>query len=199
MARWEPGARERLIRSAFELFQERGFAETTVPQIAARAGVTNRTFFRYFGDKREVLFGSEDQAAAELRAALAAAPAGLGPAGLISWALRLIARELPAGHRDVLRAIRGIVESDEGLMERALSKRRAQCALLGDALQERGLRPAQAQLLAEAAVSALYIAIGEWVQRQDETGIDVLAIESLASLRTDLDGITASYSAQVQH
>jgi AcrR family transcriptional regulator len=199
MARWEPGARERLIRSAFELFQEQGFAATTVPQIAARAGVTNRTFFRYFGDKREVLFGSEDQAATELRAALAGAPAGLGPADLITWALRLTAREFPAGYRAELRALRGIVESDEGLMERALSKRRVQCALLGDALQERGLRPAQARLLAEASVSALYIAIGEWVQRQDETGIDVLASEALASLRADLDGITPAYSSQVQH
>jgi AcrR family transcriptional regulator len=188
MARWEPGARERLIRSALELFQEQGFAETTVPEIAARAGVTNRTFFRYFGDKRDVLFGNEDQTATELRAALAQAPAGLGAADFIAWGLGLIARDL-AGRRDELRLLRRIIESDEGLLERSLSKRQVQCALLGDALRERGLRRAQAQLLAEATVSALFIAIGEWVERDGETGVDALTIEALASLRADLAGL----------
>ena len=198
MARWEPGARGRLIRSALDLFQERGFAETTVPEIAARAGVTNRTFFRYFGDKREVLFGNEDQAAAELRAALAKAPAGLSAADFLLWGLELYAREYLDGHRDEFRVLRRIVESDQGLMERSLSKRRAQCALLSDALHERGMRPARAQLLAETAISALFIAIGEWVQRDDETGIDTLTIEALTALRADLGGIAAARSPEVR-
>src|SRR5882672_7712097 len=61
MARWEPDARGRLEKAAMELFQERGYARTTVEGIAARAGLTERTFFRYFTDKREVLFsGSAD-------------------------------------------------------------------------------------------------------------------------------------------
>jgi AcrR family transcriptional regulator len=196
MARWKPGARERLIRSAFELFQEQGFAETTVPEIAARAGVTNRTFFRYFGDKREVLFGNEDQAADELRAALAQAPAGLGTAGFIAWVIGLMAQRLD-GQRDELRLLSRIVNSDEGLLERALGKRRSQCVSLGDVLRERGLRPAQAQLLAEATVSALHIALGDWVERDDETGLDALTFEALAVLRADLDGITAARSLPV--
>jgi AraC-like DNA-binding protein len=57
MARWEPGAQGRLQQAAMELFAERGYARTTVEDIAARAGLTERTFFRYFADKREVLFG----------------------------------------------------------------------------------------------------------------------------------------------
>lgn len=195
MARWEPGARERLIRSALELFEERGFAQTTVPEIAARAGVTNRTFFRYFGDKREVLFGNEDQVAVELEAVLAQAPADLGAADFIAWGLRLFARERLSGKRDDLRRLRRIVESDESLLERSLSKRRIQCGILSDALRERGLHPAQAQLLAEATVSALYIAIGEWVERADDTGIDALTIEALDSLRVHLGGITVPSSS----
>jgi AcrR family transcriptional regulator len=189
MARWQPGARERLVRSAVELFQEQGFADTTVPEIAARAGVTNRTFFRYFGDKREVLFSNEDQTAAELRATLAQAPANLGAAGFIIWGLRLMAAERFGGRRDEMRLLRRIIDSDEGLRERALSKRRTMSVLLGDALYDRGLCPAQAQLLAETSLSALDIAIGNWLERDDGTGVDVLTLEALDTLRVHLDGV----------
>jgi len=192
MARWKPGARERLIQSAFELFQEQGFAETTVPEIAARAGVTNRTFFRYFGDKREVLFGNEEATIAGLRAALAEAPDDLGAEEFLGWALGLMATERFDGRRDEMRLLRSIIESDEGLRERALSKWRASYVLLGDALQDRGLRPAQARLLAETLVSAINIAIGSWLERDDETGLDVLTLEALDTLRADLDGLLQS-------
>jgi len=55
MARWEPNATDRLCVAALKLFEERGFEQTTVAEIAARAGLTERTFFRHFTDKREVL------------------------------------------------------------------------------------------------------------------------------------------------
>src|SRR5690242_4601605 len=61
MARWAPGASDRLQRAAMELFAEDGFEATTVAGIAGRAGVTERTFFRHFADKREVLFAGGEQ------------------------------------------------------------------------------------------------------------------------------------------
>jgi AcrR family transcriptional regulator len=60
MGRWEPDARGRLEQAALDLYQDRGFEQTTVTEIAERAGLTERTFFRYFADKREVVFGGQD-------------------------------------------------------------------------------------------------------------------------------------------
>src|SRR4051812_5557079 len=75
MGRWEPGARGRLTRAALELYLDPGYEQTTVADIAARAGVTERTFFRHFADKREVLFDGSAEFQATVLAAIAAAPA----------------------------------------------------------------------------------------------------------------------------
>src|SRR5215472_8369942 len=114
VGRWKPDARERLISAAFELFSEQGFAATTVPQITERAGLTTRTFFRHFADKREVLFGHED-APAQARAFLAQAPPGMSTAEFIAWGLGLMTRERFDGHRDELRVIQALIDSDESL------------------------------------------------------------------------------------
>jgi AcrR family transcriptional regulator len=190
VGRWKPGARERLISAAIELFSEQGFAATTVPQITERAGVTTRTFFRYFADKREVLFGHEN-APAQARAILAQAPPAMSPAEFIAWGLRLMARERFDGHRDELRVIQALIYSDASLHERALRKREELNSLVGEALRSRGLGEQQSRLLAEAAVSALYIALDQWLTSDSGVSIDVLALEALAALRGDLDGIDA--------
>src|SRR5271167_1317848 len=79
MGRWEPDARGRLELAAMDLYAERGFDQTTVAEIAARAGLTERTFFRYFADKREVLFGGAGALQELLVTAVAAAPADAAP------------------------------------------------------------------------------------------------------------------------
>jgi len=91
MSRWRPGAQQRLAAAALELFTEQGFANTTVPQITARAGLTTRTFFRHFADKREVLFEAGGDMPALIRAQMAAAPPGLDPMTLIEAGLREVA------------------------------------------------------------------------------------------------------------
>jgi AcrR family transcriptional regulator len=175
------------MSAAVELFAEQGFAATTVPQITERAGLTTRTFFRYFADKREVLFGDED-VPAHARAVLAQAPPGMSTAEFVAWGLGLMARRFD-GRRDELRVIRALIDSDESLQERALRKREMLNSLLGEALQGRGLSEQQSRLLAEATVSALYVAVDQWLTSDTDASIGVLALEALAALRGDLDGI----------
>lgn len=188
MGRWKPDARERLISAAVELFSEQGFAATTVPQITERAGLTTRTFFRHFADKREVLFGHED-APAQARAFLAQAPPGMSTAEFIAWGLGLMARERFDGHRDELRVIQALIDSDESLQERSLRKRETLNSLVGEALRSRGLGERQSRLLAEATVSALYVALDQWLNTDTDVSIDVLALKALAGLHADLDGV----------
>jgi AcrR family transcriptional regulator len=176
------------MSAAVELFSEQGFAATTVPQITERAGLTTRTFFRHFADKREVLFGHED-APAQARAFLAQAPPGMSTAEFIAWGLGLMARERFDGHREELRVVQALIDSDESLQERSLRKRETLNSLLGEALRGRGLSERQARLLAEATVSALYAALDQWLNSDTDVSIDVLALESLAGLHADLDGI----------
>jgi AcrR family transcriptional regulator len=90
VGRWQPDARERLERAAIELFAQQGFAATTVPQITARAGLTTRTFFRHFADKREVLFGGDEIPALATRL-MAEAPPSLDPMTLIVGGLKTVA------------------------------------------------------------------------------------------------------------
>ena len=188
MGRWKPEARERLLSAAVELFSEQGFAATTVPQITERAGLTTRTFYRHFADKREVLFGPESSPA-QARAVLEQAPRGLGTAEFLAWGLRLIARAHFDGHRDSFRVIQALIDSDESLQERALRKRETLRSLLGEALQRRGLGEQRSRLLAEATVSAYYIAFDQWLRSESDVSIDTLAIEALSALRGDLEGI----------
>jgi AcrR family transcriptional regulator len=176
------------MSAAVELFSEQGFADTTVPQITQRAGLTTRTFFRHFADKREVLFGHED-ASVQARALLARAPTGISTAEFIAWGLGLMARERFDGHRDELRVIQALIDSDESLQERSLRKRETLNSLLGDALLGRGLGERQARLLAEATVSALYAALDQWLNSDTDVSIDVLALKALADLHADLEGI----------
>src|SRR5277367_3609988 len=79
VTRWEPNAAGRLAQAAMELYSERGFEQTTVAEIAARAGLTERTFFRHFADKREVLFAGADGLRDLMVRAVAEAPVGLAP------------------------------------------------------------------------------------------------------------------------
>jgi AcrR family transcriptional regulator len=176
------------MSAAVELFSEQGFAATTVPQITERAGLTTRTFFRHFADKREVLFEHED-APAQTRAFLAQAPPGMSTAEFIAWGLGLMARERFDGHRDELRVIQALIDSDESLQERSLRKREMLNSLLGEALRSRGLGEQQARLLAEATVSALYVALDRWLNSDTDVSIDVLALKALVGLHADLDGI----------
>ncbi|PFG32040.1 TetR family transcriptional regulator [Paramicrobacterium agarici] len=185
MSRWEPGARRRLEKAAFELFAEQGFAATTVPEITARAGLSTRTFHRYFADKREVVFGGED-VPAEAAQMLADAAPDDEPLDLIMTSLRTFAETRFEGRRDELRMRREIVSSDPGLRERDLQKRETVGKVVHDALIARGVSATQAALLAETSVTLLYVSVQEWLARDDETPLADIIADALNTLRSTL-------------
>lgn len=183
MTRWEPGARERLAAAALELFVEQGFAATTVPQITERAGLTTRTFFRHFSDKREVLFGAEDDLPAVVDAQMRQAPAGTDPMQLIEIGLREVANDRFDGLHGYLRTRRSIVRSDSGLRERELRKSLILAEAASAGFHRRGLDELTATLAAHISVTAFDIAIDRWLDQDNPPALADIVTETLAALR----------------
>ncbi len=191
MARWLPDTRERLERAAFELFAEQGFAKTTVPQITARAGLTTRTFFRYFADKREVIFGGEEipELAAHL---IREAPPDVDALTLITAGLQTVADNRFQARRQEIYLVRRLIASDDGLRERDLHKRAALADAIRAGLVDRGLTPPHAALLADTTVTVLHVALDEWLNRDDQRPLRDLILENLTALRSMLAGFAHS-------
>jgi len=185
VSRWQPDARERLERAALELFAQQGFAATTVPEITARAGLTTRTFFRHFADKREVLFAGEEIPAQAARM-LADAPAGIDPVTLLFAGLRSVAETRFDGRRDEIRRRRDIIRSDDSLQERELGKRAALVAVIRTTFAGRGVAAAQAALLAEASITLFSLAIEQWLDQEIERPLYTVMLDTLDGLRATL-------------
>ncbi|WBU38022.1 TetR/AcrR family transcriptional regulator [Homoserinibacter sp. YIM 151385] len=162
MPRWEPDATSRLTTAALELFEEHGFAATTVPQIADRAGLTTRTFFRHFADKREVLFAD----AADLTwlgPTLDRVSDDTPPIDLVGELVNRVAEAQFSGRRDHVARVRAIVAADASLRERSHTKRHLLTEQLATALGDRGRDTRSARLIAELAATVLELAIEQWL------------------------------------
>src|SRR6188768_2254389 len=162
MSRWEPNARERLERAAMELFRERGFEQTTVVEIAERAGLTERTFFRYFTDKREVLFSGAERLKELLTASVASAPPGTAPLDAVATALEATGA-LFEERRDFARQRQELITTHPELQERELIKLSTLAASLADALRRRGVAEPSATLASEVGMAAFKLAFEHWV------------------------------------
>jgi AcrR family transcriptional regulator len=171
MSRWAPDAALRLERAAQELFAEQGYAATTVPQITARAGLTTRTFFRHFADKREVLFLREREFPTVVSRALASAPAGLTPARLVMHGFETAARDGFADWRAGMKVRRAVIRSDEHLRERDLLKSRMLADAISDALADYDVPAGDAALLAREGVLVFDFAIDEWLDGRDDVAL----------------------------
>jgi len=182
MSRWQPDARERLERAAVELFVEQGFAETTVPQIAARAGLTTRTYFRHFADKREALFGSEDELAPMIAGLMSDAPTSLTPMDAIAQALNTVAGRLQP-QREFLAIRHRVVQADEGLRERELRKRAALTAEISRGFQSRGEDQLTAQVAATLATGIMGISIERWLDGSGSRSLPDLVRDALTAAR----------------
>jgi AcrR family transcriptional regulator len=185
VSRWQPDARQRLERAAIELFIEQGFAATTVPQITARAGLTTRTFFRHFADKREVIFGGDEIPALATRL-MAEAPPSLTPMTLIIGGLRTVAETRFEGRREEIRQRRDIIRSDEGLRERDLRKRAALCEAIREGFLIRGVEKPAATLVAEITVTVLNVALDQWLDQDAGTPLFDLILETFESMQAAL-------------
>jgi AcrR family transcriptional regulator len=182
VSRWRPDARERLERAAVELFAEQGFAATTVPEITARAGLTTRTFFRHFADKREVLFGGPEVPA--LAATMIAdAPASLDPVTVIFGGLQTVAEARFEGRREDLRERRAIIRSDDGLRERDRRKRGELSEAIRTGFAGRGVPAITAALLGEITVTLLYVALDQWLDTDDEQTLFEVIFSTLGALQ----------------
>src|SRR5438445_9916305 len=181
MGRWEPDAAGRLREAAMALYTERGFERTTVAEIADRAGVTARTFFRYFADKREVLFAGSEELERLMVDALMAAPASTGPMDAIAAAL-LAAAELLGGRREYSRRRQAVIAATPELRERELIKLASLATAFTEALQQRGLAPTVASLAAETGVAVFRVAFERWVADPDDPDLADVMQSTLADL-----------------
>jgi AcrR family transcriptional regulator len=183
MSRWKPDAEGRLIKAAITLFDERGYDETTVAEIAEAAGLTKRSFFRYFTDKREVLFDGSHQLIEVWVDGIAAAPSGASAMDAVSAGLDEVAR-LFADRHTFARMRARIIAANPELQERELIKLQSLAGAIGTALVARGTGVNPATLAAQAGVTVFHVAFAHWIAQDDPSAFRALMDESLTELRS---------------
>ena len=185
MGRWEPNARGRLAKAALTMYAGQGFEQTTAAEIARSAGLTERTFFRHFADKREVLFYGSDAVRDLLVGAVADAPPGAGPMDAVSAALQAVGamiQETP----EPARLRHAVVSANPDLRERELVKHAEFAAAITGALGDRGLPELAASLAAETGVALYRVTFARWIGDPAQRDLPELLRESMAELREAL-------------
>ncbi|GAA2574416.1 MULTISPECIES: TetR/AcrR family transcriptional regulator [Streptomyces] len=183
MGRWEPNARGRLERAALELYVERGYEQTPVAEITRRAGLTERTFFRHFADKREVLFAGSGGLEELCVGAVAAAPPAATPMEAVAAALDAAAGVFEE-RGDLVLQRQGVIDANAELRERELIKLASLAGALADALDRRGVDAMTAQLTAETAIAVLKVAFRRWIDGGREKPLRSLLAECFDVLRS---------------
>lgn len=183
MVRWEPGTRDRLQAAALQLYLDNGFEQTTVTEIAESVGVTERTFFRHFADKREVLFDGQDVLRVRFLAGAATAPATATAYEVVCAALDEAASFFPDERRTWSRRRQRVIDANPALQERELLKLSHLAGALAVALRERGIDDPTAAIAAESAVSIFGSAFARWVAADSNRTFAELQRDGLAALR----------------
>jgi AcrR family transcriptional regulator len=187
MSRWSPNARGRLEQAAYELFLSQGYEGTTVADIAERAGLTERTFFRHYADKREVLFGGAGALQDELLRALREAPAALPTIEAVRIAVEALSTQLH-GRRALARERQRIVAANADLQERELIKRAMLTASLAQALQQRGVPEPAASLAADMGITVFYVGFGHWLDDPADRDLVEIVHEGFGQLKAVASG-----------
>jgi AcrR family transcriptional regulator len=187
MGRWEPDARGRLERAALELYIERGFEQTTVDEIAKLAGLTERTFFRYFADKREVLFWGASALQELLVSTVTDAEVSDAPIAAISAAIQT-AGALFQERREHALLRQSVIAANPELQERELIKLATLASAMAGALRQRGVGEPGASLSAEAGIAVLKIGFERWIEENGQPDLPRLIRELFEELRTATSG-----------
>jgi AcrR family transcriptional regulator len=185
MGRWEPDAAGRMSAVAFELFQTRGFSNVTVEEIATEAGVTQRTFFRHFPTKEDVLFSDGSHIVNDLIAGMAEASLDARPLEVLAAALRKLAHGFE-GERDHHRARSQIIDSVPALRERELLKRHYLVGALAEGFVTRGLPRTRAQSVAGVGMVVFQSAYSAWVTDRSATKLSTRIDRALEEITADL-------------
>lgn len=181
MGRWEPNARGRLQEAALALYGERGYEQTTVADIAKRAGLTERTFFRYFADKREVLFWGAAALQERLLSALEEAPDSLPPIERVGRAFEAVTDLLQDS--EYSRARQRIIAANPELREREQIKLASLAVAAAEALQKRGVKDSAANLAAEMGVAVFRVAFERWLVEAKKRTLSAVFRESFEELK----------------
>lgn len=183
MARWEPNARERLVRAAVDLFTEQGYDATTVTQIADRAGgLTKTTFFRHFPDKREVLFAGQEIHVRLLADAIAAAPPDATPLTAVAAALDALAGSFAEDRRELGARLRVLIAGNVELQERSVYKRSVLTSAITEALRARGVPERTADVAGAVGMLAFGTAFDRWTSQTEQADRQSLVEHARAAL-----------------
>src|SRR6185437_4949858 len=185
MTRWQPNARGRLRQAALELYGEHGFDQTTVAQIAQRAGLTERTFYRHFSDKREVVFAGEVHRV--LVSTLADAAASMTAIEAVTEAL-LAAGAVLDERRDMTLRRQAVIAANPALQQHEQVKYAAIVADMADALRGRGVEPSSARLAAEAGVVVFRTAFERWIDAEEPPDFGHLVRDTVGELAAVIGG-----------
>ncbi|GAA4794699.1 TetR/AcrR family transcriptional regulator [Streptomyces ziwulingensis] len=182
MARWQPGTAARLQAAALELFATRGYERTTATEIAQSVGLTERTFFRHFTDKREVLFHGQHLLAEALLEGARGAPSEASPLDAVARALRSAAAFFPAERRPHSRIRKTVIDENPALQERELRKLADLGTTLTDTLRARGVDDLAATVAAQTGVAVFGVAFTRWVRDGEERAFEEIAAEVYGEL-----------------
>jgi AcrR family transcriptional regulator len=182
MGRWEPNARGRLEQAALELYLEHGFEQTTAAEIARRAGLTERTFFRHFADKREVLFWGQGALRELLVSTVAGAPDSAAPIDAVALALDAVGTMFEERHESARRR-QAVIAAHPDLQERELIKLASLASAIAGALRQRGVSDLAASLTAEAGIAVFKISFERWVDETNQRDLSGLIRESFDELK----------------
>jgi AcrR family transcriptional regulator len=183
MARWEPGARERLVLAAVDLFTEQGYDATTVAQIADRAGVAKSTFFRYFSDKRELLVAGQRTLSRLLAEGIAAAPEHATPLEAVAAGLEQASTAMGPMNRELPPRLKAAVAANVELQVRDALKHVGLAVAMTEALVARGVPGITAHLAGELGVLAFKQGYAEWLQAHRDATLAPYLLAALAELR----------------
>lgn len=186
MARWDPGTEQRLIQAALALFRERGYSEVTVTHIAERAGITRRTYFRYFPDKREVLFANSDRLVAAVGEAILTAGAQVSALNAALNAFTLAGNYLTEHIAHAAERLE-VIRSSPDLQERERTKHAALSTEVERALVTRGTAPGVAHVTAQVTTLAFVNAYEQWTDARDHEDFADRLQRTVNAIRSALD------------